>query len=96
MAGKKSCRYTNKILETDELRVIGIGTAEIKGYSVITKLSLDYLERAIKIVKELHKGEIGITIDIALGGDSPLVIGEYNEKTSAIAGVIIAPRVESK
>jgi len=96
MNKEKDFRIVNEILETDECVIAGIGTAEIKGYNVVTKVSLDYLERAIRVIKALHKGEKDITIDIAITDKSPLVIGEYNEDTNSIAGVLIAPRIEPK
>ena len=92
----KEIRYVNNVLKTDGGRIMGIGTAEIKGYNVVTKVSIEYLERAIKIIKTLHEGEGGISIDVAIAGNFPLIIGEYDEETNSIAGVIIAPRVESK
>lgn len=96
MSKEKELRIVNEILETDKYVIAGIGTAEIKGYNVVTKISLDYLERAIRVIKALHKGEKDIVIDIAIAGDSPLVIGEYNKDTKSIAGVMIAPRIEPK
>jgi len=91
----KEIKYVNEALETDRSRVMGIGTAEIKGYSVV-KISIDYLERAIKMLKLLHKGELNPSVDIAVADDLPLIIGEYCKETSSIAGIAIAPKIESK
>jgi len=91
----KEFEYINGVLETDGSRIMGIGTAGIKGYSVV-KISIDYLERAIKMLKLLHKGESNPAVDIAVADDLPLIIGKYSRETNSIAGIAIAPKIESE
>ncbi len=91
---KKEFKIMNNVLEADGNGIMGIGTAKVGGYSVVMRVSMDYLERAIKIIKTLHKGEREITVDIAVTDDYPMIIGEYDKKTKSIAGVILAPRVK--
>ena len=90
---KKDFKVVNEVLETDGCRVMGLGLAKIEGYSVVVNVSLDYLERAVKVLKVLHKGEKDANVDIAITRDHPLIIGEYNKETGTIAGIVLAPRI---
>ena len=91
---KKDFKIVNEVLETDGCRIAGIGTVKIGGYDVVVGVSLDYLERAVKVLRALHKGERNdIKVDIAVTRDYPVVIGEYNKDTGTIAGVVLAPRI---
>jgi len=81
-----------EIVATNELAITGIGTAKLKGYYVVTQVLLKELQRALDILKALHKGEEDPYVDIAIAGDYPLVIGHFSKKDNAIAGVLIAPK----
>jgi len=90
---KKDFKVVNNVLETDGYRVAGIGAANVEGYNIVVRVSLDYLERAVKVLKVLHKGEKDANVDIAVTGDYPLIIGEYDKDTGTIAGIVLAPRI---
>jgi len=92
----KEFKPLNKVIETDECVIAGIGAFELKGYSVVMSVSLDYLKRAIKMIEILHKGEKDVSIDIAIAEDYPLIIGKYNKKNRKMSGIVIAPRVENE
>jgi len=91
---KREFRSLNKIIETDANVIIGIGAFELRGYTIVMRVSLDYLKRTMKILEELHKGERDISVDLAIAENSPLVIGSYNKEEGKISGIAIAPRVD--
>jgi len=93
---KKEFKPLNRVIETDECAIVGIGAFELKGYSVLVSVSVDYLKRAIKIIEELHKGEKDISVDLAIAKGYPLVIGGYNREEGKISGIAIAPRVDEE
>jgi len=93
---KKEFKPLNRVIEADECIIAGIGAFELKGYSVLVSVSVDYLKRAIKIIEELHKGEKDISVDLAIAKDSPLVIGRYHREEGKISGIAIAPRVDEE
>lgn len=93
---KKEFKPLNEVIETDECIIAGIGAFELKGYSVVVRVSLDYLKRAIKMIEILHKGEKDVSIDIAVAEDNPLIIGRYNEKNRKMSGIVLAPRVKNE
>lgn len=92
MSKKKAMEIVCSTLETDELEIMGIGTARLKGYSVITRVPLKELQKAINILKALHSDEENPAVDIAIADDYPLCLGTFNKKNNTIAGVLIAPR----
>jgi len=89
---KKDMKLVYNVAETDELSIAGIGTVKLGGYSVITRVPLKELQKAVNILKILHKGEDEPAVDVAIAEDYPLCLGTFNKKNNALAGVLIAPR----
>ena len=79
------------VVEDNEIRTMGIGTAKLGREYFVSRVDLYLLEGAIQILKTLHKKEKRVYLDIAVGKEQPIVIGRYNAEERAIAGIVIAP-----
>lgn len=75
---------------TDPACVMALGSVEVSPNYFKVNLSLNYLEKALKIIKELDK----VTVHICMAKDSPICIGNYDEDKNICSGVVLAPRVE--
>ena len=86
-------RFNPPYLESDD-NVYALGSLHIGEYEGrngnIVKLSIGYVEKALKILKMMDKK----VIDIFVMNDFPCVLGSYDKKRKDIVGVIIAPRIE--
>jgi len=80
----------------DEANVMALGHFKIDGGFIATKISISYLEKAIKILKQmsLNKNSYsGDYLSLAYKKDFPMIIGRINDDGEAI-GIVIAPRVD--
>jgi len=76
-------------LISDECNVMCLGSLELKGTWISSRLTFAYLEKAVKILKEL-KPE---SVDIIFGNDYPVILGKLDKKECKASGIVIAPRV---
>lgn len=75
----------------DEANVFALGSCNvIEDYNFV-KIQLDYLEKAINVMKESKLND-SFSIDLGIKKDFPLLVG--NVKKKIFSGVIIAPRIE--
>jgi len=79
---------------TDEATVMGMGSCKLAGDWKVVKISIDYLERAIKALKLMTYDKKREAVVIAVSKDYPLCLGDI--KQDKFSGIIIAPRVESE
>ena len=86
---------------TEPLHIVGLGTIEIdENWIIRTRVSLDFLKKAIKILKDFK--EIAVSketseddyIDIAITEDYPLMLGQYDKNKKKFVGIVIAPKLE--
>jgi hypothetical protein len=76
---------------TDPACVMALGSVEVSPNYFKVNLSLSYLEKALKIVKQLDKD----TVHICMAKDSPICIGNYDEDKNICSGVVLAPRYDA-
>lgn len=74
----------------DESLVMMLGSCKLEGNWVRTRVSVNYLKRAVKMMEQMHE-----SVDIVFANDMPIVFGRINEKTGEANGLVIAPRVEN-
>ena len=85
---------------SDPLNIVGLGAIELdNNWMIRTKVSLDFLKKAISIIKKFndisYKSSPDMdTIDIAISDESPLMLGRYDEDKKKFVGIIIAPRLD--
>ena len=85
---------------SDPLNIVGLGAIELdNNWMIRTKVSLDFLKKAISIIKKFndisYKSSPDMdTIDIAISHESPLMLGRYDENKKKFVGIIIAPRLD--
>jgi len=85
-------KFDAKVHLCDACNVIAIGNVTINDNWRATKVSLELLRRAVKIVDELRTDEGSVTV--AITKDYPLLMGAV--KDSEFSGVVIAPRVSNE
>ena len=79
----------------DEVSVLAMGTAELKNDWVATSMSIDYLEKIIKIFKTFSITKDAGSTSIAWTKDYPVCFGKLSPDKKFIHGLILAPRVEN-
>lgn len=75
----------------DNKNVMGIGSADLSGEWFKSRYSIEYLEKALKMLKVM---EIEI-VDLIVAKDYPVLIGKVDKDNGKFAGFVIAPRVGS-
>ena len=75
---------------TDKEIDSALGIVHVGKNGNLVRLSVKYLEKALKILRIMEKEEI----DIFVTKDFPCVLGSYDSEREEIAGIIIAPRIE--
>ena len=88
------------IHEVDSADVMGIGSGEVTDGWIGVKISINYLERALKIIKTLNdEGKKNSTsVTLAWTNDQPVIIGNFQDsfnvkkQSKKWSGVILAPR----
>ena len=80
----------------EESGVMGIGTVKLGHDFVVVKITTEYLEKAIKCLKQMSFSKKGLdSISIAWAKDQPAIIGRVSE-TGEMTGFVIAPKVTSE
>jgi len=76
-----------------EERVMGIGKFLIKDEDMwqITTVSLEFLERVVKMLKICNPDKKNAYVDIAISRDTPLLVGRYDPQRKMVAGIVLAP-----
>lgn len=82
----------------DEANVMAITIAELKGEWFASHYSIEFLEKALKIIRLLSifpesKKNKNQSVDIVCSKDYPLMIGRLNRENGRVTGICIAPRV---
>ena len=94
--------YNIEVTCMDEANVMGIGSVEILNpvEFKFSKVSINYLKRAIKILEEItcHDDPKAKrdSVVLGIGENHPLLSGDIKKRAgeNKFSGVIIAPRVE--
>jgi len=94
----KSDKFVPQVSCTDECNVMGLGSVEINSDWNSVIISIDFLERAIGIMKKVtysnKKNAKRESVVLAITKNYPLLIGDI--KDNMFSGVIIAPRMETE
>lgn len=69
---------------------VGVGRCEIRGSHYKTSVNINYLEQAVKSLKELDIQRV----TLVLSENKPLVMGNMEKKSKYLYGIFIAPLVE--
>ena len=93
-AKKKPVKKKEKLsivgMKEDIAHIIAMGTVKLNyGTFTTTKISLDLLDRALKTVKAMGGVD---EVMLVFSQDTPLIIGQLDEKKSQVSGIIIANR----
>ena len=78
----------------DEANVMGMGSCKLNGDWKVVKISVDYLERAIKALKLITYDKSRESLVIAVSKDYPLCLGDI--KGNKFSGIVIAPRIDNE
>lgn len=79
-------------IHMDPSNVFGLGTAQLTGEWVSSRISLDLLKRALTILEKLGNN----SVDIVFTKDHPVIFGTLEANKQKVSGVIMAPRVDEK
>src|SRR3990167_5276042 len=83
-----------KEMMLDEANVLGIGSVEVQGDYHAVRLSAEYLEKIVKLLKQFSLSKQGFDkIDIVWADKYPCIIGRVGEN-NMVSGFILAPIVE--
>ena len=77
----------------DLAHVMAMGTVQLDSNSKATRISYDYLNHAIKIIKEMGCDEVVIAI---ISEEEPIIIGREIDENNRLSGLIIAPIVKEE
>jgi hypothetical protein len=78
---------------TDEATAMGMGSCVLSGNWKTVKVSIDYLEKAIKALRLMTYDKKRESLYLAVTKDYPLCLGDI--KGDKFSGIIIAPRIDS-
>lgn len=76
----------------DPANISCLGTCMIGNGYVYTRLSMDYLKRAVDIMELIYNSSNSESVCLAWGKGFPAVIGKIDKEGKNVLGVIIAPR----
>ncbi len=100
---KKAKKKTNKKKDSYEFSkfvadvfadpsfVMGIGAMHVTNDYVVSRFSLEYLKKAVKIAEEMGQD----SLDFCVAKDKIIGLGKYDRKKKICSGIVVAPRIES-
>lgn len=78
----------------DPDHVMAMGTVQLGSNGVkATRVSYDYLNHAIKIIKEIGCDYVTLAI---VDEDLPLIIGREIDEDNKLSGIVMAPRIKNE
>lgn len=81
-------------IHNDDNNVLGVGKCKLQGEWIRTKVSINLLQRALKVLQILDYENKDASVSLVWTKDYPLILGTVNEKKMEVTGVILAPRKE--
>jgi hypothetical protein len=91
MKNKVNFKKDNPLL-TDSLGVWAIGKVTINKNYKVSRLRLEFLEKAMMLAKQMNQE----TLDLCVADDSPVIFGHFNKRTGQVAGIVIAPQIDEE